>query len=341
MVESRSVFKPWLYLPPLWSHHLSHQFLKRRGWFFKKKSFKWNPLYWNNLYFENPLGTAGGLDKSAENIKGWWSYGPGFLEIGTVTPLAQKRNSGVILKKNLNRQALWNYMGFPNKGADSTARFLKRIGKPYQTPLFISLGKNRSTPLEKADEDYHFLIKKLHHLADAFIINISSPNTKNLKLLFEKKFFENFLSSIMAVLKPLQPRPPLLLKISPDLSDDDFLRVISASAVLQVSGWVVCNSTSQREFQGGRVSFPSYGGVSGRPLADRSKHLLKLLNSSLNRAERKGKLVVSCGGVLTPADVFERLRMGADLVQVYTALALQGPSFFEWTKNSFQKAAKT
>lgn len=323
--------KLWLYLPPLWSHYLGQWLLKWRGFFFRKKKIRWSPFSWKNLYFDNPLGIAGGLDKSAENINGWWTYGPGFLEIGTITPEKQTANKGEILKRDIQNQALWNFMGFPNRGVDFVLEQLEKIKKPYFTPIFINIGKGRSTPIEKAVEDYQFLIKKLHAFASAFVLNISSPNTKELRKLFETHLFESFLDSVFSEIKPLKKSIPILLKINPDLSDNDFLRVISVSEKKGVEGWVICNSTIEK----GCLAFPSHGGVSGRPLAERSIHLLKLLIQFLGQ-RRKNKLIVSLGGVMTSEDVLKRLSLGADLVQVYATLTFSGPSFFKETEKIFK-----
>ena len=311
----------WLYLPPLWMHKLSLLVLKFRGKFLKAQTFKWKPFKWRHLEFQNPLGIAAGLDKSAGCVQGWWTYGPGFLEAGTFTLEKQKKNPGPILKRDLKRQALWNYMGFPNPGADKALSNLQRI-KRRHTPIFISIGKSRETSLEKAALDYQRLIEKLHPCASAFVINISSPNTKNLRQLFDPDFFEPFLNQISACRGRLNPSLPLLLKMSPDLPEEQFLNLITISKN-KVDGWVICNTSAEQN-----SSFPQRGGVSGRPLAQKSKHLLKKTVQLLGDS-KKDKLIVSSGGCLSAQDVFERMEWGADLVQVYSALVFKGPSFFK------------
>ena len=313
--------KFWLYLPPTWMHQLSLLVLKFRGGFFKSKTFNWKPLQWRHLKFQNPLGTAAGLDKSADHLRGWWTYGPGFLEIGTLTVKAQKQNPGPVLKRDLNKQALWNYMGFPNPGGRCVLSKLQQI-KSYHTPVFISIGKSRDTPLEKAFLDYQHLMELLHPYASAFVINISSPNTQDLRKLFHSDFFEPFLNQISAFAGRLKPAPPLLLKMSPDLPEDQFLNIIAASKK-KVDGWVICNTTTEQN-----SFFLKKGGVSGRPLAQKSKHLLKKTVQFLG-SEKQGKLIVSSGGCMTAQDIFERIQSGADLVQVYSALVFEGPSFFK------------
>lgn len=273
------------------------------------------------MTFQNPLGTSAGLDKSADNIKGWWTYGPGFLEIGTLTVQKQKSNPGPILKRDLKRKALWNHMGFPNAGCNYALSKLKQI-KSRSTPIFISIGKNRNTPLDKSSIDYQQLIEKLHPYADAFVINISSPNTKDLRKLFDSDFFEDFLNPIVSFCKKLKKNPPLLLKMSPDLSEDQFLNIIKMSKD-KVDGWVICNTTAKHN-----CPFPAQGGVSGRPLAEKSKHFLTQTVQLLG-ADKQSKLIISSGGCMTAQDVFDRIQLGADLVQVYSALVFEGPQFFK------------
>ena len=182
--------------------------------------------------------------------------------------------------------------------------------------------KAEKTPLEKAFLDYQYLIEKLHPYASAFVLNISSPNTKDLRKLFEPELFESFLNSIVSFSQNLTPPPILLLKMSPNLPENQFLKIISASKN-KVNGWVICNTMTTR-----KDAFPSYGGVSGKPLADSSKHLLKKTVQLLGE-HKKDKLIVSSGGCMTAQDVFERLKWGADLVQVYSALVFEGPHFFK------------
>ena len=308
-------------------HRLSFLILKFRGHFCKTQTFKWKPFKWRHLEFQNPLGIAAGLDKSANNIQGWWTYGPGFLEVGTLTVKKQKSNPGNTLQRDIKRKALWNYMGFPNPGCTHALSKLKQI-KSYHTPVFISIGKNRDTPLEKAFLDYQYLIEKLHPYASAFVINISSPNTKDLRKLFEPDFFTQFLHHIVSFCNNLKSSPPLLLKMSPDLPEQQFLNIIETSKN-KVDGWVICNTTTEQN-----ASFPNQGGVSGLPLAHKSKHLLTKTVQLLG-ADKQDKLIVSSGGCMEAQDVFERIQLGADLVQVYSALVFDGPYFFKKVHQSY------
>ena len=320
MIQTKIWKRPYLLLPSLWvNQFIAPFFLQWRARLFQTQSFQWKPVQWKNLFFNNPLGLAAGVDKSAENLQGWLTYGPSFMEIGTLTPEPQKSNKGSILKKNFEHFSLWNYMGFPNKGPDFVIRQLRKQ-KP-SCPLFISIGKNRTTPLEEAHKDYQYLIQKLHPYASAFVINISSPNTDQLRKLFEPQFFTPFLSAVKESLLSVSPSLPLLLKMSPDLTDNIFLQTLDLSEEF-VDGWVICNTTQSQN----QCGFPWRGGISGRFLTDRSEFLLTQAVQHLG--QKKRKLLISSGGIMTAQDVFKRLSLGADLVQVYSALVFQGPVFF-------------
>jgi len=266
------------------------------------------------------LGIAGGVDKDACHITDWWSLGAGFVEVGTVTPQPQAGHSGRRFDRNVQKEAVWNRLGFPSIGVEAFAHNLKRLRRPYATPVFVNVGKNKSTPLEKAPEDYLHVLRELESLADAFVINISSPNTAGLRDLLKPKNLYDFL-------RPLTQSgisKPLLLKVSPDVLDTELNAILDTSLQLGISGWILTNSSATIR---DNLAFPSEGGVSGRPLADRSAQLLQFAVNALG--SRKGdRLLISSGGVMNPTDVSQRLTLGADLVQVYSALVFSGPMFF-------------
>jgi len=311
------------------AHDLSPLFLKTRALFFSPLLNSWRPLLWRDLNFQNPIGIAGGVDKDASCVQGWWTYGPGFIEVGTVTPKPQRANPPPIIARDVQSRALWNKMGFPNAGLLAMRNQLKKISRPYFTPIFVNIGKNRETPLENAAQDYCELIRGLSDVADAFVINISSPNTSGLRQLFRPEFLQAFLSEIHLT-RVACPRPrPLLLKLSPDLEDSDIDAVLSSSLDAKFDGWVICNTTSTRNTPS-RFQNPPYrdsGGVSGDPLCIRSRQLLQTFMSRLGD-DKGDRLLVSVGGVLTADEVAHRLDLGADLVQVYSALIFHGPDFF-------------
>lgn len=322
--------KPWLWLPPQWSHRLSPYFLKAYGRLRPLQILTWEPFTWKGMEFTNPLGIAGGVDKNGDSIDGWWSLGVGFLEIGTVTPLPQPGHSGKVVMRRRKAEAVWNRLGFPSRGLKFVVQQIKDLYQPHFTPLFVNIGKNKSTPIDKAHEDYIHCLKGLNGLADAFVLNISSPNTEGLRELLKPQNLRSFLEPIvkanieMTGSKDPEQATPILLKISPDIAIDELREIIETSLDLKISGWILTN-TSMGMREG--LKFPQEGGVSGRPLAQKSKELL-LATIDILGDRRQGKLIVSTGGAMSAEDVFERLRMGADLVQVYSALIFNGPLFF-------------
>lgn len=287
--------------------------------------FDWKPYYWRHLNFRNRLGIAGGVDKDASQIEAWWKFGPGFVEVGTVTPLPQAPNSGKIFDRDTTKLALWNRMGFPGQGAWEVRENLRDLRTIKQTPIFVNIGKNRSTSLNDAANDYAKCIHILAGDADVFVINISSPNTAGLRDLFQPDYFKSFIEKILAARNVECPTTPLLLKLSPDIEFTLLAQVVEQSYALGIDGWVTTNTTLARE---DNSKFPTEGGVSGAPLAELSKQTLRNLISILG-SRKADRLVVSVGGVMTPQDVVDRINLGADLVQVYSALVFEGPLFFE------------
>lgn len=311
--------KPWLWLPPQWAHDLGPSVLKLYGFFANPSPPAWRSFLWRGLVFKNPVGIAGGVDKNAENLRAWAALGCGFIEVGTVTPLPQEANPGKIMARHEPTLSLWNKMGFPSHGAEEVRDNL-RAQKPFATPVFLNVGKNRETPNEKAVEDYLAVMMFFRGLVDAFVVNISSPNTKGLRDLQAAE-------TLSALLKPLiveAGTTPVLLKLSPDLPEEDFIASIQAADRAGVAGFILTNTTLSR------ISGPDYppeGGMSGAPLKTLSLKALQLAQKALGE-NRKNKLLVSVGGVMTPDDVFERLQLGANLVQTYSGLIYDGPGFF-------------
>ena len=315
-------------LSPNLSHTLANYLLSfYSGIVGEKPPPTWSPLKWKHLYFPNPLAPAGGVDKSAKHMHAWWALGAGFLEIGTITPQAQKKNLGCTLKKNSREQILWNYMGFPNDGTEAVQKRLLALQGFKPTPIFANIGKSRDTKMNKAVEDYLFCIEKLHPYVDAFVINISSPNTQNLRDLSQPEKLIQFLQTIQQKLASFSEKKPFFIKWSPDLSEKKFLMALDLSIQQGAEGHILCNTSVQKNAENG---FPQHGGISGRPLSQMTKKKLELTHKHLGD-ERKNQLLISVGGVLEPVDVFERLNLGADLVQSYSALVFKGPLFFRKT----------
>ena len=316
--------KPQLILPPGLSHKLADSLLSAYSQFVGNiPPPEWKSLHWKNLYFPNPLAPAGGVDKSAKQIKAWWALGAGFIEIGTITPLPQKKNQGPTLKRYIKKQALWNHLGFPGDGMERVKNRLQKLGSFRPTPIFANIGRNRETKNENAETDYLRCISTLHPYVDGFIINISSPNTKKLGELSQPQNLKRLLKAIKTELNSFEQNKPFFIKWSPDMSDNDFLQSLEIALEHGCEGHIICNTSISIN-----NTFPNYGGVSGTPLANISKKRLKLTLQQIG-TEKKNQLIISVGGVLKPEDVFERFNIGADLVQIYSALVFKGPFFLK------------
>lgn len=323
--------KPWLWLSPQFAHDIAPLALRLGAAFQNDEIPIWQPLKWNGLSFPNRLGLAGGADKDGETIEDWWAYGAGFVEVGTITPKPQGSNPGVIMNRDLASRALWNRMGFPGHGVDVARENLKDLPPRRRTPVFVNIGKNRDTSNDDAAKDYATCMQVLDGLADAFVVNISSPNTTGLRELLQPRRFQKFLGGVLAAKNKIEAsNTPVLLKVSPDADDDDLRTVVTVACDLGIDGFIATNTTLAREHGS---PFPPEGGVSGAPLAARSKEVLQLVRATTGA----NKLIVSVGGVLTPDDVRERLVLGADLVQVYSALIFEGPGFFRAVARSMRQ----
>lgn len=353
--------KPWLYLPSEWAHHVSPFFLPLISMKYPNTVPEWHQKKWRGMCFSNPMGIAGGVDKNGELIPTWLRLGCGFIEIGTVTPYPQRPNPGKIMDRDIEAQALWNRMGFPSIGTELVHQKIEKsihLCKELGVPLFINIGKNRSTSNDQAALDYIQLMEAFCDQASAFVVNISSPNTSGLRDLLKPLNLRNFLQPIcehrsrlrppnLAALKskPISlqgltpkteaphlseaPSPliPILLKLSPDMEDDSLYSALDTAISCGIDGFILTNTTLDRP-QG--INFPTEGGMSGKPLAEKSKQVLHKTIQHLG-SKKNDLLIVSAGGIMTPNDVFERLNLGADLVQIYSALIYHGPSIFRDT----------
>jgi dihydroorotate dehydrogenase len=327
-----SLKKPWLLMPVKLAHDMLPYILPALSVLYKKELPPWHSYSWKHLNFRNPMGIAGGVDKNAKNISAWCGLGAGFIEVGTVTPLAQNPNPGKIIDRNPNQLALWNKMGFPSQGVKDTLKEIKKHSSKVSVPIFANIGKNRDTPNDQAHEDYIKLLEAMHSHVDGFVVNISSPNTKDLRVLLEPANLSRFLNPIITKHRNLDQNEnhqvkPILLKLSPNMEKEDLLSAIDTSLKLGFDGWILTNTTAKYEEN---LGFGNQGGgVSGKPLAERSKEILRDVVAHLPAHVRKEKIIISSGGILSKDDILERLDMGANLVQVYSALIFQGPWFFQ------------
>ncbi|MPY66023.1 quinone-dependent dihydroorotate dehydrogenase [Deinococcus sp. SDU3-2] len=277
---------------------------------------------WGHAY-PSPLGLAAGLDKNGEAVPAFCALGFGFVEVGTVTPLAQPGNERPRLFRLPPDRALINRMGFNNAGADALHARLAALGT-RPVPVWVNIGRNKATPNEEATSDYLRLVRALGDVADAFVVNVSSPNTPGLRAL---QAAGDLAALVRAVVDEVEEgrvrtlnRPPVLVKLAPDLHPADFEASVGAVLDAGAHGLIVSNTTLSR----GGLTHPSReqaGGLSGRPLTERSTALVR----GAYRLTRGRVPVVGVGGVFTAEDAYAKIRAGASLVEVYTALIYEGP----------------
>lgn len=276
------------------------------------------------LTFKNPIGLAAGFDKDAKVSWGLSSLGFSHLELGTVTVSPQEGNPKPRIFRLVEDKAFINRMGFPGGGVEKFVKNLKN--QPSNCFIGINIGKAKNTPLEKAWEDYSYLLQKVYHLADYIVINVSSPNTVGLRQLQAKNFLETLIKRVkktrQALIKNKKNKfKPLFLKIAPDLSweeIDDILEVVEKE---RIDGIVATNTTIER---GGLKSKnkKELGGLSGKPLRLRSTEIIRYIYK-----KTRGKIpIIGVGGVFNAQDVLEKIKAGASLVQLYTGFVYEGPS---------------
>lgn len=315
--------KPWLWLPPTWSHALAPAFLPLVARLASDgKPAQWKSFLWQGHHFPNPLGLAGGVDKEGNQLLQWQQLGAGFLEVGTITPRPQGPNPGRIMDRHTRTLSVWNKMGFPNPGAQAVRQQLLKYSGQLKIPLFINIGKNRDTDNHDAAKDYCQAYDILKDCGDIFVINISSPNTKGLRDLQSRQYLSQFLDEI----RNYASDKKLLLKLSPDMDNDNLRESLDLAMEKKMDGFILTNTTLQRPLE---LPFPPHeGGVSGDPLKILARQALSTTTQHLGD-QKKNYLVVSVGGILDYEEVAWRLDHGANLTQVYAALVYQGPFFFQ------------
>ena len=282
------------------------------------------------LDFPGPLGLAAGFDKNGIGIDALANLGFGFVEIGTVTGEPQAGNPKPRLARLPADRAVVNRMGFNNDGAEVVARRLAerrfdRTGRRVGVPLGINIGKTKVVPEEYAVRDYEKSTTLLTPYADYLVVNVSSPNTPGLRNLQAVELLEPLLRAVRSRADDLSDRHvPLLVKIAPDLSDEDVLAVADLASSLQLDGIVATNTTIARDgltSTPGQVEAAGAGGLSGRPLKTRATEVLRLLRDRVGA----DMVLIGVGGITTAEDAVERLEAGADLLQAYTAFIYEGP----------------
>lgn len=326
-----SLFRPLLFsFESETSHQLTLQALRVAG-NFPLSNFLLAQLYKTEarpvqafgLTFRNPVGLAAGYDKDGVAVRGLAALGFGHIEVGTVTPKPQAGNPRPRVFRLAEDEAVINRMGFPSRGMKYVSRrLLRRRSAALRNDMIlgVNLGKNKDTPLEEVARDYVELMKAFAPLADYLTINISSPNTVGLRRLQNREMLENLLDQINLERETWNLKLPILVKISPDMSDEELDDAIGVILDKKMDGIIATNTTVSRE--GVRSNLKGeIGGLSGGPLKGRSEAVLSRVVKLAN-----GRVpIVSVGGIASPDDAKKRLALGASLVQVYTGLVYRGP----------------
>lgn len=280
-----------------------------------------------NLHFINPVGLAAGFDKDAKHIRAMSALGFGSIEVGTVTPLPQPGNDRPRAFRLPKDEALINRMGFNNEGVDVMVARLKSTNR---TNVIVggNIGKNKSTPNEKAISDYEICFEKLFDYVDYFVINVSSPNTPGLRSLQDKEPLTALLTRIQELNHRHEKPKPVFLKIAPDLSFSQLDEVIEIVIQTKLSGIIATNTTISRE--GLKTNMAAIekcgaGGLSGKPLTQRSTEIIKYLKS---KSQDKFS-IIGVGGIHSYQEALEKLNAGASIVQLYTGLIYEGPSLIK------------
>jgi dihydroorotate dehydrogenase len=270
------------------------------------------------IKFKNPVGLAAGFDKDAKCYQELSSFGFGFIEIGTLTPKPQDGNPKKRLFRLLEDSAIINRMGFNNGGVYQAA---ERLGKNKNVLIGGNIGKNKITPNEQAVEDYEICFDALYDVADYFVVNVSSPNTPNLRALQEKEPLTMLLNKFQNknLSKPMQK--PILLKIAPDLTNEQLLDIIDIVKETKIAGVIATNTTTSRDNlkSGNQIET---GGLSGKPLTNRATEVIRFLSEKSNHAFP----IIGVGGIHSAEDAIEKLDAGASLIQLYTGFIYEGPA---------------
>ena len=271
------------------------------------------------ITFKNPVGLAAGFDKNAVLFDELSNYGFGFIEIGTVTPKPQGGNPKKRIFRLIKDKAIINRMGFNNDGVEAVVKRLKT----KKTKILIggNIGKNKITPNNRAVDDYLICFNALFDVVDYFVVNVSSPNTPNLRDLQEKEPLTKLLNRLQAENHLKVKRKPILLKIAPDLTDSQLMDIIDIVKITKIDGVIATNTTISREGLYSKYKNET-GGLSGMPLTKRSTEVIRFLAEKSNKAFP----IIGVGGIHSAQDALEKLNAGADLIQLYTGFIYEGPS---------------
>ena len=287
------------------------------------------------ITFPNPVGLAAGFDKDAVLVDELANFGFGFIEIGTLTPKPQPGNDKPRLFRIPQDEAVINRMGFNNKGADAAIDKLKKR-KNKNTIIGGNIGKNKITPNEEAEKDYEYCFNVLFDVVDYFVVNVSSPNTPNLRELQDKAPLTALLNKVMNLNNAKQNPKPVFLKIAPDLTNEQLDDIIAIVRDTKIAGVIATNTTIAREaltVSKDRIQEIGAGGLSGKPLTKRSTEVIRYLHQ-----QSKGAFpIIGVGGIHSAEDALEKLDAGASLIQLYTGFIYEGPSLVKKINNKLMQ----
>jgi dihydroorotate dehydrogenase len=278
------------------------------------------------IKFPNPVGLAAGFDKDAKLYKELSNFGFGFIEIGTITPLAQPGNDKPRMFRLPEDQALINRMGFNNEGISGAIERLKN--RPKDLIIGGNIGKNKNTPNEQATSDYEKCFEALYAYVDYFVVNVSSPNTPNLRALQEKEPLKQLLQHLQSLNNNKPKQKPILLKIAPDLTNEQLDDIVEIVLDSKIAGVIASNTTISRanlKTSATRIEEIGMGGLSGKPLTKRSTEVIAYLSKKSN----KSFPIIGVGGIHSADDAIEKLNAGASLVQLYTGFIYEGPALIK------------
>lgn len=314
-----------------WSHDFSINWLKRTQHnplkLLYQQTILDKPVELLGLHFKNPVGLAAGLDKNGECIDAFAAMGFGFIEVGTVTPLAQAGNEKPRMFRLPKGQAIINRMGFNNKGVDHLVEQVQQA--KYTGVLGINIGKNKLTPDDKALDDYLICLQKVYAHASYVTVNISSPNTPGLRNLQYGQALDELLKGLKLEQKKLADKHgkyvPVLVKIAPDLEDDQIQAIADSFVAAGIDGVIATNTTLDRSRVMGQPYADEAGGLSGSVLQEHSQKVAEKLCLALDGAMP----VIGVGGIDSAASAKERIAAGSPLIQIYSSLIYQGPKLIK------------
>jgi len=295
------------------------------GKLFHKKIIKKSTKEFN-IDFDNPIGLAAGFDKNADYLNFISNIGFGFIEVGTLTPKAQSGNPKPRIFRLIDDKAIINHLGFNNKGIDYAISRIRKFNK--NIPIGINIGKNASTDVKDAFRDYEYCLRKAYSIADYITLNISSPNTKNLRDLQKGEKINNFLHSIKSLhdnlKKVYKKHTPLVVKIAPDITNEMIFELSKLLNEYEIDGIICTNTTIDKSSLNDQYK-DIQGGLSGKPLIEKSNSVLGEFSKIVN----KDKTIIGVGGVDSWETADKKFKLGANLLQLYTGLVYKGPGVIE------------